>query len=69
MTHQEYLAKIERANAWAKAYYVDDAPLASDEEYDILYHEIVRYEQENPLFTDEASPTKRVGGQNLMGRV
>ena len=67
MTHQEYLAKIERANAWAKAYYVDDAPLASDEEYDTLYHEILKYEQENPLFADGNSPTKRVGGMVLEG--
>lgn len=67
MNHEEYLAKIDLANAWAKAYYVDDAPLASDEEYDTLYHEILRYEQENPLFTDESSPTKRVGGMVLEG--
>jgi DNA ligase (NAD+) len=67
MTHQEYLAKVELANAWAKAYYVDDAPLASDEEYDKLYHEILAYEQENPLFADENSPTKRVGGIVLEG--
>lgn len=67
MTHQEYLAKIELANAWAKAYYVDDAPIASDEEYDRLYHEIVKYERENPLFADESSPTKRVGGMVLEG--
>ena len=67
MTHQEYLAKIELANAWAKAYYVDDAPLASDEEYDTLYHEILQYEQENPLFADASSPTKRVGGMVLEG--
>ena len=67
MNHEEYLAKIERANAWAKAYYVEDAPLASDEEYDILYHEIVKYEQENPLLTDENSPTRRVGGLVLEG--
>ncbi|QIR74903.1 NAD-dependent DNA ligase LigA [Sulfurospirillum diekertiae] len=67
MSHEEYLAKIELANAWAKAYYVDDAPLASDEEYDTLYHEILKYEQENPLFTDVNSPTKRVGGMVLEG--
>ncbi|AHJ13208.1 NAD-dependent DNA ligase LigA [Sulfurospirillum multivorans] len=67
MNHEEYLAKIERANAWAKAYYVDDAPLASDEEYDTLYHEILNYENENPLFADEHSPTKRVGGMVLEG--
>jgi DNA ligase (NAD+) len=67
MNHEEYLAKIDLANAWAKAYYVDDAPLASDEEYDKLYHEILNYEQENPLFADENSPTKRVGGMVLEG--
>lgn len=67
MTHQEYLAKVELANAWAKAYYVDDTPIASDEEYDKLYHEILAYEQKNPLFADENSPTKRVGGKVLEG--
>ena len=67
MSHEEYLAKIDLANAWAKAYYVDDTPLASDEEYDTLYHEILQYEQENPLFADLNSPTKRVGGMVLEG--
>lgn len=69
MTHQDYLEKIELANAWAKAYYVDDMPIASDEEYDTLYHEILLFEQQNPLFVDESSPTKRVGGKVLEGFV
>jgi len=67
MTHKDYLEKIALANTWAKAYYVDDAPLASDEEYDTLYHEILHYEQENPLLADDNSPTKRVGGKILEG--
>ena len=67
MTHQDYLDKVALANTWAKAYYVDDAPLASDEEYDLLYHEILAYEHANPLFVDESSPTKRVGGKVLEG--
>ena len=67
MTHQTYLEKVARANVWAKAYYVDDAPIASDEEYDKLYHEIVEYEQHNPLLVDANSPTKRVGGVVLDG--
>ncbi|WP_041957821.1 NAD-dependent DNA ligase LigA [Sulfurospirillum arsenophilum] len=67
MTHEEYLAKIDLANEWAKAYYVDDAPVASDEEYDTLYHEIVAYEKAYPLFIDENSPTRRVGGLVLEG--
>ena len=67
ITHQTYLEKVARANVWAKAYYVDDAPIASDEEYDKLYHEIVEYEQHNPLLVDANSPTKRVGGVVLDG--
>jgi len=67
MNHQEYIEKLEILKAWAKAYYVDDAPIASDEEYDRLYHEILKYEQENPLFADVNSPTKRVGGVVLEG--
>ena len=69
MTYEEYLVKINVANAWAKAYYVNDAPLASDEEYDTLYHQILKYEQENPLLIVEHSPTKRVGGMVLEGFV
>lgn len=65
MNFQEYSEKIEILKAWAKAYYVDDAPIASDEEYDRLYHEILAFEKENPLFADESSPTKRVGGMVL----
>ena len=62
MTHEEYIHKIELLKRWAKAYYVDDAPLASDEEYDELYHEVLAYEMENPLHVDPNSPTQRVGG-------
>ena len=57
MTHDEYLKKIALANEWARAYYVEDNPIASDEEYDALYHEILAFESENPLFVDEESPT------------
>ncbi|MBN1840461.1 MAG: NAD-dependent DNA ligase LigA [Campylobacterales bacterium] len=67
MTFEEYSEKIEILKAWAKAYYVDDAPIASDEEYDILYHEVLAFEKENPLFADTSSPTKRVGGVVLEG--
>ena len=67
MTHETYLEKITILKAWARAYYVNDAPVASDEEYDTLYHEILDYEKQNPLFRDEQSPTIRVGGMVLEG--
>ena len=67
MTHEIYLEKIAILKAWARAYYVNDAPVASDEEYDTLYHEVLDYEQQNPSLVDEQSPTKRVGGIVLEG--
>jgi DNA ligase (NAD+) len=62
MTHEEYQEKIQRLKKWAYAYYVEDNPIATDEEYDILYHEVLDYETANPNQVAEDSPTKRVGG-------
>jgi DNA ligase (NAD+) len=41
MTNEAYLEAIETLNKWAHSYYVLDNPVASDEEYDKLYHEIL----------------------------
>jgi len=62
MTNKEYLKKIEILKKWAYAYYVEDNPIATDEEYDKLYHEVLDYETANPTEVVEDSPTKRVGG-------
>lgn len=62
MTKETYLKKIKILNKWAHAYYVEDNPIASDEEYDKLYHEILDYEKAHPKEVAEDSPTKRVGG-------
>jgi len=62
MTNEAYREKIEILKQWADAYYVDDNPIATDEEYDKLYHEVLDYETENPSEVAEDSPTKRVGG-------
>ena len=62
MTDNEYKQKVERLKKWAHAYYVEDNPVASDEEYDRLYHEVLDYEQKHPEEVAEDSPTKRVGG-------
>ncbi len=62
MTQKDYLKKIETLKKWAYAYYVDDNPIATDEEYDRLYHEVLDYETANPLEVAEDSPTRRVGG-------
>ncbi len=62
MTNEQYQEKIQILKKWAHAYYVEDNPVAADEEYDTLYHEVLEYETENPEDVAEDSPTKRVGG-------
>ncbi|RLA66650.1 MAG: DNA ligase (NAD(+)) LigA [Epsilonproteobacteria bacterium] len=62
MTNKQYKEKIKILNIWANAYYVEDNPVATDEEYDKLYHEVLDYESTNPLLVQEDSPTSRVGG-------
>ncbi len=67
MTQQEYRKAVEILNQWAKEYYVQDAPTASDEEYDQLYHKIKHYEEKNPAEILDNSPTQRVGDFILEG--
>jgi DNA ligase (NAD+) len=62
MIKEEYKQKIEILKKWAYAYYVEDNPIATDEEYDTLYRAIESYEKQNPLHVDKNSPTLRVGG-------
>ena len=62
MTNAQYKDKIQTLNKWANAYYVDDNPIATDEEYDKLYHEVLDYERANPSEVAKDSPTARVGG-------
>ncbi len=49
----------------AKLYYVDDAPIISDYEYDRMFYELLALEEAHPEYFDPASPTQRVGGKPL----
>ncbi len=69
MTHEKYLTKIEQLISWAHAYYVEDNPQATDEEYDSLARECLAYEQTYPQNSHPNSPNKRVGGFVLDGFV
>ena len=63
---EQYIAKLRaRLLYHAKRYYVDDDPEISDFEYDRMYAELVRLEDEHPELYDPASPTQRVGGKPL----
>lgn len=49
----------------SRKYYVLDTPEISDFEYDQLFYELVKLEQEHPEFYDPNSPTVRIGGAPL----
>ena len=60
------LAELRRTVSYhAARYYVYDDPEISDFEYDRLYAELLKLEQEHPEFDSPDSPTKRVGGTPL----
>ncbi|WP_299548046.1 NAD-dependent DNA ligase LigA [uncultured Helicobacter sp.] len=65
MTQDSYLSAIKTLNLWARHYYVLDDPIASDEEYDLLYHQVLDYEAQNPKSIAKDSPTQRVGDKVL----
>lgn len=48
-----------------QAYYVQDAPLISDAQYDALMHELQKLEAAHPEWITPDSPTQRVGGAPL----
>ncbi len=57
---------IELLNEYAYRYYVLDAPIVSDAEYDRKYDELVALEKETGIVRQD-SPTRRVGGEPLKG--
>lgn len=59
MDRQQELTSL--LQQYAAAYYEQDAPLVSDSEYDALYDELLRLEQESGVVLP-GSPTRRVGG-------
>lgn len=61
MTRQEYLNAIEKLNNYTK-YYDAGIPLISDEEWDNLYFEISKYEEETG-FISENSPASSISYQ------
>lgn len=56
-----------KAKAWSAAYYEQDAPVVTDEEYDKVMHEIRKIEDEHPELITSDSPTQVVGGKRVIG--
>lgn len=55
---------VDKLNEYSKAYYVLDAPKISDKEYDELYDELLRLEEQSGIILPD-SPTQHVGGDPL----
>lgn len=55
---------VDKLKEYSKAYYVLDAPKISDKEYDELYDELLRLEEQSGIILPD-SPTQRVGGDPL----
>lgn len=60
---------IETLQKYNHHYYVLDAPLVPDDEYDRLFLELAALEQQYPTLIRLDSPTQRVGGEALFSPV
>ncbi|MCD7822081.1 MAG: NAD-dependent DNA ligase LigA [Clostridiales bacterium] len=55
----------EELNRWNYQYYVLDAPVATDYDYDRKLRELEQLEAEHPELVTPDSPTQRVGGESI----
>ena len=60
----ELRKELDRLN---HAYYVENSPLASDYDYDMMMKELEKLESEHPEFDDPFSPSHRVGSDITKG--
>lgn len=64
-------ARIEELRSllqkYSDAYYNEDAPLVTDEEYDTLMRELRELEEKHPEQATAQSPTQKVGGKRVLG--
>ena len=62
---EEIFKLVALLNKYSYGYYVEDNPQVSDTEYDTLYKQLEKLEQEYPEFILDNSPTQRVGDRVL----
>src|SRR5688572_14257552 len=64
--HQQLSRELEQHN---HRYYVLDAPVISDAQYDVLFRELTAREKEHPELVTPSSPSQRVGASPREGFV
>ena len=66
MDVQKEIEKLRRELEYhSRLYYVEDAPVISDYDFDMLMQRLKKLEEEHPELVTPDSPTQRVGGQAL----
>lgn len=65
MTLTEYQQSVRTLVEWATCYYIYDAPVVPDADYDALFNRVKVFEEQHPDQIDSASPTQSVGGAAL----
>ncbi len=62
MTEKERILLLrQQLNEHNRRYYVENNPIISDQEYDLMMHELQDLEARHPEMYDALSPTLRVG--------
>lgn len=61
---QDMRELVDKLNNYAYHYYVLDNPIISDKEYDLLYDELIKLENQTGVILDD-SPTRRIGGEPI----
>ena len=63
---KSYITNVQKLIAWANAYYTLGEPVATDEEWDVLYHKVLDEEELTGNIHPD-SPTQKVGDNVLDG--
>lgn len=61
MDKSRYLQLCYEIGEHDRRYYLEDAPVISDYEYDVLLRELVSFEKEHPEWVSDSSPSLRIG--------
>jgi len=61
----EYKNLKKTLQKYSYSYYVLDNPIISDEEYDVLYRKLIKFEEIDPSIVTPDSPSQRVGDKPL----
>ncbi len=57
----------KKITVYSDQYYTHDSPTITDQEFDILYNDLISIEKEHPEFVTKDSPSQRIGAKVLDG--